>query len=159
MTKLDKYLQIIQFLSTKKELFLEIEATMDLLSYGEVDEITACMEERNKIIEQVKAIDIKIKAVCEKDKMLLAALNNSCNKSEISPTLIEIYDASLGVKAVVNRIMNNDNMVTMHLEHLQKKVLKQIKQMNTSVYVVADKYHRSLEGVTKRNFSKKGKIV
>ena len=137
-------------LAQKKQLFLELEAVTADMPLYQVEELAECMEERGRLLKKIEQIDEELRTRFASDEPLHSALNNQCDREGLSPALRELYDASLGVKAVVNRIIKNESAITDHLEYEKQRITQKMEELNQSGGVVADKYYRSVQTAINR---------
>lgn len=140
-----KYGRVIEILNEKRKLFLEIERVTEPMYYGEADEIADCMEKRSTLIEKIILLDNEIKELCAGDEPLRDALNNKCNRQGLIESLAEVYDASTGVFAVINRIIGNQKAIEEHLLDEKARIEEKIKETESSGYSVANQYYQSIQ--------------
>lgn len=144
------YTAVSALLAQKKQLFLELESVTADMSLYQVEELAECMEKRSRLLQQVEQADDELRLICSADEQLRQVLNNQCSREELSPTLAALYDASLSIKAVVNRMMKNDDAIKEHLEYEKQRITQKIEELNQSGAVVADKYYRSVQTAINR---------
>lgn len=139
------YTAVSALLAQKKQLFLELESVTADMSLYQVNELAECMEKRSRLLQQVEQIDAELKLMCITDEELRQVLNNRCPREGLSPQLSALYDASLSIKAVVNRMMKNDDAIKEHLEYEKQRITQKIEELNQIGAVVAGKYYRSVQ--------------
>ena len=156
---MNHYFQASHLLTRKKNLFLQLEEVTGNMSLLQVEELLISTEQRGLLLEEINELDMELKAYYLQDPLLKSAITHSCNKSQLPPQLAELYDISLTVKAIANRILKNDENIKIHLNFEKERILSKIQQLNTSGDVVASKYHRSVQtgrsnplGVSKNKF-------
>ena len=146
------YAQTFHFLTRKKNLFLQIEEITDNMCLLQVEELLVSVEARQIRLEEITQLDITLKEYCQEDPLLKSVLNHDCTTKGLSDELCTLYDIALSIKACVNRIMQNDENVRLHLAFEKDRILSNIEQLNTSSTVVADRYHRSIQTANSNPF-------
>lgn len=144
--------QLVDLLLKKKELFLELEETTSDMSVVPFESLVDRMEQRGQLLEEIGRIDGEIKEICQGDDEARAALNHTCDREGLTPELEQLYDLSLGIKAVVNRVMKYEEQITMHLEFEKKRIEEKMEALNVSGSAVANRYHQSVQTGIKRAF-------
>ncbi len=139
------YNLILQKLEQKRKLFAEMESITSAMTLYKVEELAQSMQKRSKIINAIDEIDLQLRAQAEQNELLRRALNNSCDRSPLDGDMARVYDASLAVKAIVNRIIQNEQSVKKHLDFEKSRVLEGIEKLTQSGLSVADRYHKSVQ--------------
>jgi organic radical activating enzyme len=141
-----------QLLSEKEMLFIEVEKITDDIFEAPVDIINVLLETRGNALEQVNKVDEKLNPLIEDDEHLRNVLNCSCDISGLSGESKELFDQSLRIKAVVNRIIKNQESIRQKIENERDSLLQSIENMNNSSKTVAESYKRSVETALTRGF-------
>ncbi len=136
---------ILALLAQKRDLFLEFERVSNGLCTQAVDELQQGMEQRGALLRQVCGLDEQLRGLCGGDTALRDAVDNRCGRGDLPPDLARVFDASMEVKAVVNRILNGEEATRRHLEQQREQILQKIEAMNSSASAVAEKYRRSVQ--------------
>lgn len=136
--------QILSLLSRKKELFLELEEVTANMCILPLEELSLCTDKRGTLLDKIQTTDLEIKALCSQDRDIVAALNNTCEREGLSGELGALFDASISVKAVVNRIIKNEDSIRMHLTMEKQKIAEKMEELAHSGEAVAEKYHKSV---------------
>ena len=139
------YSQTFHFLTRKKNLFLQIEEITGNMCLLQVEELLVSVAERQIRLDEITQLDITLKEYCQEDPLLKKVLNHDCTTNQLTPELCTLYDIALAIKACVNRIIQNDESIRLHLAFEKDRILSKIEQHNTSSTVVADRYHRSVQ--------------
>lgn len=147
------YRQILSLLAEKREKFLEIERVTEPMFYAQVDAIAECMEKRESLLNEVSEIDSRLAQLTEGQEQVKAALSHKCERRSLSPDLAEIYDGSMGVKAVVNRIVQNESGVRLHMEAEKQRIGEELEKLGQSASSVAGQYYNFLR--TDRGYMEK----
>lgn len=148
---------IKNLLNRKKSLFLELEKATEDMNTLEFQELVDRIDERNRILKDVEEIDTILKEELLGKDHIKAILNNTLDRETLKDEELEVYLLSLEIKAVVNRIMQYDDLIRMHLDFEKQRILEKVQKLNTSSTSVAEKYQKSVEtGVKKplNNFKK-----
>ena len=157
---MNTYIEPLQLLNRKKNLFLQLEEITGSMTLLEVDELLTCIEQRGVLLTEVADIDATLHAYYLTDPMLKSAISHSCTKNDLSPALCDLYDISLTIKSIVNRITLNDGNIRLHLKFEKERILSNIEKLNKGGTGVADKYHRSTQTGRSRLFGgNKGKLI
>ncbi len=136
---------LVKLLSRKKGLATSFEAvTADMLYEENSGVLMQMVERREQILEQMSGLDDIIRATCEGDKDLLDALNHRSNRGGLDQNLGKIYDASMEVKAVLNRLQNGNEAIVEHLMNVKANLKEKIEEVNSSSHSVAQKYHKAV---------------
>lgn len=136
---------LLGLLARKKECFLQVEAITEEMAVVGVEELSACMDRRARLLETVGGLDEEIRALAAGRPELLAALNHTVGRAGLPPSSARLYDASLSVKTVVNRIRKNEETVREHLELEKQRILSRMEELNRSGPAVAEQYRRSVQ--------------
>ena len=139
------YSHILELLAQKKALFLELESVSADMPLYQVEELAECMEKRGVIFRDAEQVDEELGMLSASDPELRLTLSNRCNRDGLSPALLAVYDASLGVKAVANRIQKSDGLIKEHLEYEKQRITQRMEELNHSSEKAADKYYRSIQ--------------
>lgn len=138
-------LEVTALLCQKRTLFLEIEDLTNQMSTLPVDDLINVVAKRAELLAQVKTIDDSITEHCKDNALLRNALNHDNIAQNLPQELKQISHDSLSIKAIVNRIKNSEEYITMYLETEKTRIVKKIEELNHSGSVVANRYHRSIE--------------
>lgn len=141
-----------QLLSEKELLFIEVEKITNEIFDAPVDIINALLETRGNALEQVNKVDEKLSPITENDEHLKSVLNCSCDISELSGESKELFEQVLRIKAVVNRIIKNQDSIRQKIDNERQSLLQRIEIMNNSSKTVAESYKRSVETALPRDF-------
>ncbi len=132
-------------LREKEELFSKVERITNDIFEAPVDQINSLLETRGKTLEQVILIEGKIKSVAAEDEYLKSVLDCTCDISGLSGELKDLFEESLRIKAIVNRIIKNEDSIRLRIENEMNSLLERIETMNRSSKTVAESYKRSVE--------------
>ena len=157
---MNTYTESLQLLNRKKNLFLQLEEITGNMTLLEVNELITSMEQRGVLLKEVEDLDATLHAFCVNDPLLRGAINHTCTKDNLSQDLCTIYDISLTVKSIVNRITLNDDNIRIHLSYEKERILSHISKLNTSGTSVASRYHKSAQTGRSNPFGvPKGKLI
>ena len=157
---MNTYIEPLQLLNRKKNLFLQLEEITGNMTLLEVDGLLNSVEQRGVLLKEVEDIDATLRAYFLSDPLLKSVISHACNKNDLSPPLCDLYDISLTIKAIVNRIALNDGNIRLHLKFEKDRILSNIQKLNQGGAVVADRYHRSTQTGRSRSFgSNRGKLI
>lgn len=134
-----------ELLKQKKELLLRFEAVTEQMYTLSPETLLDLVEERGRLLEKAGKLDEEIQEIGRYHPEVLPVLNNQRDLGGLEGLERQIYDASLAVKAVANRIRQNEDSLRQHIQLQKDAVLKRIENMNKSGYSVADKYYRSVQ--------------
>ncbi len=149
-----------QLLREKEILFNEVERITNDIFESPVDVINALLETRGSVLEQVNIVNQKISPLIEGDENLRSVLNCTCDISGLSGEMKELFEQSLRIRAVANRIIKNEDCVRQKIENERDSLLEKIETMNSSSKTVAESYKRSVETALPRGFgNSKNKTV
>lgn len=137
--------QILRLLSDKRDLFLEMEEVTSAMCLQQVEQIAESMDRRSRLIERIDLVDASLADLCAGRDWVRAAMQHTCDRDGLPQELGEVYDASMAVKAVVNRIVRNDDAVKAHLEFEKQRVLQKVEELNRSGTAVANQYYQSVK--------------
>lgn len=138
--------ELLSLLGQERELFLKIEVATEAMCVASAEEIEQCVNERQRYLDEIAALKIRLHELGDASgEAVVAALQNSCGRNALTGDLAALYDASMAVKAVANRIQQYDEEIREHVEMVKEEILKQIEKMNQSGNAVASRYQRSVE--------------
>ena len=144
--------ELKQLLSEKEMLFIEVEKITDEDFEAPVDIINALLETRGVALEQVNRIDEILNPLVEGDEHLKSVLNCSCDISALSGERQELFEQALRIKAIVNRIIKNQDSIRQKIERERDSLLQKIETMNSSSKTVAESYKRSVDTALPHGF-------
>ena len=135
--------QMLELLGQKRMYFLHYEKEMEELAILPAEEMEACLERGATIIKRIEELDGRLNQLLQQEgPMALSAVNHECDRGQLTPDLGKLYDASLNVKAVASRIIQNDDMIRQRIAYERDQALEKIKEINSRSDSVAGKYHR-----------------
>lgn len=138
--------QMLDLLEQKKVYFLHYEKEMEGLPLLAAEELEPCLQRGAKIIKKIEELDVRLKQLIQQGGSLVrTAVNHQCDRYQLNPELGKLYDASLSVKAVASRILQNDEMIRQRIALEREKALDNLKEINSRNHSVAGKYHRSMQ--------------
>ena len=135
--------ELKKLLQEKEDLFFQIERITYEISEAPIDQINELLDTRGNLLEQVIRSDNKIKSLV--DENLKSVLDCSCDISGLSEEQKELFEKALSIKAVVNRIVKNEDIIRLRIENERDSLLKRIETMNNSSKTVAESYKRSVK--------------
>ena len=138
--------QMLELLDQKRVYFLHYEREMESMPLLPVDELEDCMQRGAVIIKQIEALDGKLgQLLAQNGAMAQSAVNNDCDRGQLSPEMGKLYDASMSVKAVASRILMNDGMIRERITYERDKALEGLKEVSKQSSSVAGKYQRTTQ--------------
>lgn len=147
--------RIFSLLKEKKELLLQIERVTNIMKDAPAEELMDLFTERGELLERAQSLGTEIARYAEKNEEYKAALSSEASPNALSAEAKEIFEASLGVKAVANRVTREDEAVLDHIKSERNKLLDKIKELNSSGAAVAGSYRRSVQtGVIPKSIAK-----
>jgi len=138
-------IELKNLLRKKRDLFLEVEAVTQDINVGPIDQINELLEKRGEALEQVILTDNQIITIIDGNANLQSVLSCTCEISELQGESKELFEEVLSVKAIVNRIIKNEDTVRLRLESERDSLLNRIETINSSSNSVAESYKRSVE--------------
>ncbi len=152
------YLHVLDMLNEKQQLFLRLEETTSNTVVEKSEKFIDSMKKRADLFDSLRELDKKITAEAINDRKLRDALNNITNKKDVDDSLLEIFDLSLKIKAIANRLLKNESLLFEHLKAERNSILKEIEKLNKSGTAAANRYYNT----TKLKAAKKvkpGKLI
>ena len=143
-------LQIVLLLQEKRERYSRFEQVTNEMMMLSPDEFQKGMDTREALLNDIKQIDAQITQQCCDNTPLRQVLNAQCDRDGLPEDLAQIYDVSMSVRAIMNRILKNESILQTYIEDQKILILEKIQELNNSSQSVADKYHRSLEGAVEK---------
>lgn len=137
---------ILELLEKKRTLLLEFEREGAQLCTLPAGELAACLARRDALLTQAGELDGEIRRLCSGDAQALDALNHRADRADLPPAYRALFDASLAVKAVAHRILDNEAPQRGRLERERARALQRIEELNASAARVAGKYRRPAGG-------------
>lgn len=132
--------KLLQLLEEKKELFLEMEQVSEKMLLMDADELTQACSQRQKILDQVQEIDRVLKGMCQEDEEARLVMNHEVQPEAEDKALKALYEMSFAVKAVVNRIVREEEARRNHIEQQRDAIKHKIEELNQSGSSVARQY-------------------
>lgn len=148
--------EIFEIHKTVKSNFLALEQETVAILSCDADDIEAHTVARVEYLEKNKKLYDEIFEFCktyEKGGALEGAVKNTADRSELEAAEQEVFDLFSQVYAVVNRVVNVDKQVTERIEREQNKIIKQIKNMNTSHESKAAKFYAASDTGEQKHFN------
>lgn len=148
--------ELLGLLKEKKECFVSFEQEADAMCSCPMEALEDIMQKRQKILDRVGVLDKRIQELCrtagpEAD----AAIKNTCARGGLSANLAQLYDASMQVKGVISRIVENESMIRDRLETEKSILLQKIEKTQTGSMAAASRYSASVQtGVRSQLFSR-----
>ena len=142
---MDNYFELKKLLYKKQELFIAAEIITNDINEAPIEQITNLLEKRGEVLEQVNLIDNQIKAIVADDEVLRGVLNCTCEMSTLQGELKELFEESLRAKAIVNRIIKNEDTIRLRIENERDSLLTKIETINSSSNSIAESYKRSVK--------------
>ncbi len=143
------YSEVTTYIEKKLELFENLELISESMTLLEVDELLVCIEKRGVLIEEIELVDNKLKDACLSDENLKASLNHTSSRDSFDAQLKNIYDISLKIKAIANRMLQNDENIRQHMAFEKERITTHIEKLNGSSTAAAGKYNKSIKSVVK----------
>ena len=147
---------ILQLLDEKKSLFLQFEQESEQMCFCPLDKIAGHMEQRLALQENIEYLDQQLSALYESVPGAAQTASNQKDLSALPDELRPVYDRSLEIKGVINRILQNGPMLQERLELERADLLKKLEENRKSSGSVAQKYYNSIHtGIHQPYFSQK----
>lgn len=137
-----KQTELMYILAEKRDLFLACERATEEMCICPTEEMETYTAQRQEHLERARAIDDRIKVLSEGDETLQAALRNTCDRGGLPAHLSVVYDTALAVKAVANRILQNEEIVRQRIELEKERLLDKIYDINVSSSATAARYEK-----------------
>lgn len=135
--------QMLDLMEQKRVYFLHYEKEMEDLPLLPAEEMEACLERGANLIKRIEELDGRLSRLIQQEGPLArSAANHECDRDQLTPELGKLYDASLNVKAVANRILRNDGLIRQRIAYEREQALEKIKEINSRSDSVAGKYQR-----------------
>jgi hypothetical protein len=142
MTMENKF-ELLELLYEKKRLFAEVESITNEMATAPLEQLEELLDTRGRLLEQAKAVTDKADGL-PLDEGVRSVLKGNCDMTKLEGDMALIYEAAMSVRAVVNRIVQNESTVTMRLESEKEALRSKIEAINASSNSVAETYERSL---------------
>jgi hypothetical protein len=135
--------QILDLIEQKRVYFLHYEREMEELPLLPVGEMDACVQRGAVILKKIQELDARLSPlILQNGALAISAVNHECDRSQLTPELGKLFDASMSVKGVASRILKNDDMIRQRIAFEREQALDRIKEINNSSASVAGKYQR-----------------
>jgi len=135
---------MLSLLEQKKTYLLHYEREMETLPLLPTEELEACIQRGDVLIEKLKELDERlVRLARENGAAVMSTLNHECDRGLIDADMGKLYDAALEVKAVANRIVNNDGVIRERINHEKEKAMEGIKDINAQSARVAGRYRQT----------------
>lgn len=142
---MENYDKILDFLKEKLEIFLDVEKLTNMMFSSDIDELSNIISLRGDLLQKAVLIENEINKEVSGKEHIKSVLNISGDMSNLSIETRKIYEASMRVKAVLNRINNLEPEIKERLENERKIILEKLESMNKSSDHVAGNYKRSVQ--------------
>lgn len=136
---------VIDLLNEKREIFLEVEKLTNLMLISPIEELSEILEERGEFLQKAVLIENEINNKVSSDECARSILSNSGDMSNLPCDLEKLYESSMRIKAVINRINNLEVEVQERFESERDLILEKIESMNSSSNSVAGNYKRTVQ--------------
>ena len=137
------YEKIWMLINDKYEHFVEFEKVTSNILSCDIDDIENLIKKRESLINLITKIDSEITKLCSEcdyPEIALKAVKCLCNRNEIPQELKKVFDATMNVFSVVNRINDLDNQARQRIDQEKTILLIKIKENNKSAGAQASKY-------------------
>lgn len=135
--------------------FLALEQETVAILSCDADDIEAHTVARVEYLEKNKALYEEIFDFCgtaERGIQLSGAVKNTADRESLNDAEKEVFDKFTQVYAIVNRVVNVDRQVTERIEREQNRIVRQIKEMNTSNEAKAVKFYTASDSGGQKHF-------
>lgn len=139
---MDKFNEAMQTLQQKKQVFMLLEQQSEQMLTIPANQLEKAVENRQKLLEQIQALDEGLRALCKDWRELAALLNHECLPSTSNQQAI--YQLDSEIKAIANRILRGEKAIQQHICAEQNRIREKIENINKSGYTVAKKYQQSV---------------
>lgn len=157
---MDINVELKTLLHKKRELFLNVETITNEINEFPIDRITELLEKRGEALEHVILIDNQIQMLIVGNEELQSVLSCTCEISELKDELKELFEEVLRIKAIVNRIIKNEDTIRLKIESERDSLLNKIETINSSSNSIAESYKRSVNtGFSQGNTSNTKKTI
>ena len=157
---MDNIFELKKLLQKKQALFLDVEKITNEMSESPIDKIDELLEKRGEALEQVIELEAQIKAILAEDESLSSVVSCTCDMAALKGEMKDLFEESLRVRAIVNRIIKNEDIVRLRIESERDSLLHKIETLNSSSISVAESYKRSVNtGLPQNFFTSKNKII
>ena len=143
--------QKLLFLITKYE--EESEALLDC----DIDEVAEHMNERDRIVKLVDVLTKEILKLCPQDTDEYKAFRNSCERSELSPELQQVFDLRQQFNTHMTRACSMDPDIIQRLKDTRDDIVSEIKENNSGQNANAAKFYTNSMSSGKNMFFPKNK--
>lgn len=140
-----KYNTEFTLLVEKLNYYKEIEEITSQMSILDVDDILISLKKRETLLNKSAKVDKTLSELLEKNSFLKDVINSNCRRQDLDDELRSIFDLSFSIKAIINRLQKNENLLRDHLELQKKQVLAKIEKLNKSPDTVAVKYNTGVQ--------------
>ena len=137
--------KLIKLLKAEREIFLEVEALTNQMMTSPTEELSDLLSERGSLLQKAVSIEDEINEEVIDSEDIRNVLRNRGDMSKLSDDSAAVYDASMSVKAVINRINRLEDDVRSRIENERNAILKKIESINSSSNSVAENYKRSVQ--------------
>jgi hypothetical protein len=127
----------------KTRLFLDYEAISLNMQPADLEQMAAAISKREELAGQIDAIDKEIKSLCFGQSLLLKAVQNSCNRDELTPMLQPVFDDAQTLYMVINRIKCEEEIITQQMLQVREELLQQLRVSQKTGKIV--KYRHAVE--------------
>ncbi|WP_099205328.1 hypothetical protein [Scatolibacter rhodanostii] len=138
------YLEVLALLTEKKKLFSDFESITETMLFLQVDDLALSIEKRENLLQEIQGIDTKLHELCLHNQEINEALHHEGNANQLSPDAAKIYDMALNIKAIVNRVLKNEEPIRTHLDEEKQRLFDAMENLNKSGESVAGQYHQSV---------------
>lgn len=141
---MDTIEKICALIREKYEEFLSFEHQTERLLSCDIDEIENCMQQRQCCMDSISNIDnqlLQLAGMTLYPELTASVLKLKCNRDELPEELKCVFDSTLEVFSVVNRIIEMDKQVNIRVEAEKERLLEKIKSNNQSMHAHASKYY------------------
>lgn len=126
--------EMIGLLRDKKKLFEEFEAVTEQMmtdSFEEIERILDCVEQRERLKEQVDGLDQKLGQCAmqsSEGESLIRASRNLCNYSELRQEFQPVFSAGQEIFRIISRIQNAEPQISKNMETMREALREKIKE-------------------------------
>lgn len=142
---MNKYSKIIELLGEQGRVFEEVEDITNRIISEQIEELPQLLALRGELLERALLIKEEIDKACTNQPGLEDMLRCACDMSSLSDEDAMVFEASIRVRATVNRICKKDAEVYSRIEREKSSILEYLETLNSSINSVAESYKRAVQ--------------
>lgn len=136
--------KLMELLAREEELLQEAQMLTEEMETAPVEELPSLMKRRGRFLEEAHSLHAQAKRLC--GERMQAVVDHRVNRGGLTPDEGAAYDASLRVKAAVNRIRNNSALILERMQAERDRMKNRLDELDSDSTRTMKRYAHVIRG-------------